>query len=165
MKNARGGNFKYRIIGIIGLAISFILIFNFKLVDLWFTSYYSWFLGPERPVSKAGNLAIQNATILINLSIFLISLVLLFFIELKVVLNKLIDTKKVFHFFMTDDLCSKKRVPVTLFVIAVMVGIFYNVFLLTFGQPAKEGFMEDYATMLYVLACFVLSGRARPALW
>ena len=156
MKNARGGNFKYRIIGIIGLAISFILIFNFKLVDLWFTSYYSWFLGPERPVSKAGNLAIQNATILINLSIFLISLVLLFFIELKVVLNKLIDTKKVFHFFMTDDLCSKKRVPVTLFVIAVMVGIFYNVFLLTFGQPAKEGFMEDYATMLYVLACFVL---------
>ncbi|MEI6143276.1 MAG: hypothetical protein WCP85_28625 [Mariniphaga sp.] len=156
MKNAQGGNFKYRIIGIIGLIISFFLIYNFKFVDLWFTNFYAWFLGPERPVSKAGGLAIQNASILINLSIFLISLVLLFLAELKAILNKLIDTQKAFQFFMTDELCSKKQLPVILFVMGSIVGIFYNVFQLTFGQPAKEGFMEDYATMLYVFACFAL---------
>ena len=156
MKNTKSDNLKYRIIGIIGLVISSILIFNFKFVDLWFTNLYAGFLGPERPVSKAGGLAIQNASILINLSIFLISLVLLFFAELKAILNRIIDTEKAFQFFMTDELCSKRQLPVILFVISAMVGIFYNVFQLTFGQPAKEGFMEDYATMLYVFACFVL---------
>ena len=156
MKNAQSSNFKYRIIGIVGLIVSFFLIYNFKFVDLWFTNFYAWFLGPERPVSKAGGLAIQNASILINLSIVLTSLILLFLVELKAILERLIDTEKVFQFFMTDELCSKRQLPVILFVISAMVGIFYNVFQLTFGQPAKEGFMEDYATLLYVFACFVL---------
>lgn len=156
MKNVRSGYLKYRIIGIIGLVISSILIFNFRFEDLWFTSLYADFLGPERPVSKAGGLAIQNATILINLSIVLISLCLLFLKEIGWVISQLINTEKAFQFFMIDNLCRKKQVPVILFVIGVMVGIFYNVFQLTFGQPAKEGFMEDYATMLYVIACFVL---------
>ena len=156
MKNVPGGNLKYRIVGFAGLIISGILIFNFVFVDTWFINLYANFLGPERPVSKAGNLAIQNATILINLSIVFISLGLLFLKELNWIINQLINTEKAFQFFMTDELCNKRHVPVILFVIGSIVGIFYNVFQLTFGQPAKEGFMEDYATMLYVFACFVL---------
>ena len=156
MKNNRGGHLKCRIVGIIGLVISSFLIINFTVIDSWFTNLYAWFLGPEHPISKVGSLAIQNATILINLSIVLISLVLLFYVEVKAILNMLIDTKKVFQFFMTDELCTKKQIPVILFVISIMVGIFYNVFQLTFGQPAKEGFMEDYTTLLYVFACFIL---------
>jgi cell division protein FtsW (lipid II flippase) len=64
--------------------------------------------------------------------------------------------EKAFRFFMTDELCSVKQLPVFLFISGTLIGVFYNVFQLTFGAPAKEGFMEDYTTLLYVAAGIVL---------
>jgi hypothetical protein len=113
-------------------------------------------VGAEHPVSKVAAIAIQNVVILCNLSVFLISVVLLFFREIKKILTALFDTEKVFLFFMTDELCSKKQLPVFLFITGTLVGVFYNLFQVTFGQPAKEGFMEDYTTLLYVFAGLVV---------
>jgi len=109
-------------------------------------------VGANHPASKAVSVAIQNVVILFNLSVFLISGIFLFFKEIIKLLNELFDMQKAFRFFMTDELCSKKQLPIFLFITGTLVGVFYNLFQLTFGQPAKEGFMEDYTTLLYVVA-------------
>jgi len=147
---------RLRFVGIIGLILSMIMIFNFSTLNLILFNFYAGFLGASHPVSKVGSIAIQNVVILINLSILLISLVFLFFKEIKRLLSEFIDTEKAFRFFMTDEQCSKKQLPVFLFLIASALGVFFNLFQLTFGEPAKEGFMEDNTTLLYVVAGIVL---------
>jgi len=141
-----------RFAGIVGLIVSIILIFNFSALGLLLTKVYTCFLDSGEVVSEDDGTAINNAVILINLAVLLISLVLLFYKEIKRLLSKIIDTDKAFQFFMTDDQCSKKQVPVFLFLVGLVIGIFYNLFQLTFGEPAREGFLEDYSSLMYVVA-------------
>jgi hypothetical protein len=118
--------------------------------------YIPKLLGVGHLVTNAGNIAIKNVVILLNLSVIIISSLFLFYKEIKGVLNRLIDTEKMYKYFLTDDICSLKQPAIYLFFIGSMTGIFFNAFQITFGQPVKEGFMEDNTTLMYLVAVFVL---------
>lgn len=151
-------NYKKRITGIVGLLISVILIIYFSDLIFFLIDFGEKYLSSDNHIVPDSVLKIKS--IIIYFILLTIALSVLFILNLTrkihLFLNTFFQTNKAIKFFLTDDICSKKRLSLYILVIGTMFAFFLFLYLLIFGQPSKEGPMEKYSSLLFLFSAIIL---------
>jgi len=151
-------NYKKRIIGVVGLLISVILIICFSDLIVFLIDYAERNLSPDNHIEPTTVLKIE--IIIINFILLTLALSVLFILNLTrkilLFLNTIFQADKAIKFFLTDDICSKKRLSLYIFVIGTMFAFILGLYLSLFGQPSHEGPMEKYSSLLFLFSAIIL---------
>tara|TARA_B100001063_G_C16715132_1_gene530263 strand:+ start:304 stop:1263 length:960 start_codon:yes stop_codon:yes gene_type:complete len=146
-----------QIIGVIGFIISIIFIFSFSNVVLIITNFAEKYLSQDRNIE--GGIELIKANLILLIIIIIILSILFIFNFLKKVhqfINTFIDSKSIVKFVLTDDVCSKKQMPVYLFLISTISSLFLHSYLIYVGEPVHEGFLETYISSLFLISGIIL---------
>ncbi len=149
---------KYRLVGVILLIISLVLIILFS--DLMIL--------PERLPVRRVSLNEQSFPESIHLLktlffyIVLVSMAFGLFFVLDIYhlflrfFGNYVDRDGIKKFFLNDRLCSKKYIPMFLFVSGTFFGTLLQLFFIINGEPQQEGFMEHISEWILLFSAFVM---------
>lgn len=150
--------YKNQIIGVIGFIISIILISLFSNIALIITDFAEKYIDQDRNIG-GGGIELIKANLLLLIILIIIFSIFFIFNFLKIAhqfINTFIDSKSIIKFVLTDDVCSKKQIPVYLFVISTISSLFLHFYLIYVGEPVHEGFLETYTSLLFLISGIIL---------
>ncbi len=154
--------FTNQIAGVIGFSISIILIAFYATVVLKLTTFGERYISQDHQITSVGVQLIKIYLLLLILGIITLSILFFFNLPRKLLQKlikfsaSLIDWFEMKKFFLTDELCCKKQLPIYLLIISVMACLFLHAYTLFFGEPPKEGFMEKFSSSLFLIAAIAL---------
>jgi hypothetical protein len=146
-----------KIIGISGLIFTSIIIYLFEPLITFVSKFVESFT-PDKYLEPNKILIIKILFIISIIILLLFSLINFLNIKLNInkTLNKFIDTKSIMDFFLKDNLCTKKKLPIYLFLIGTISSLVLHLLLLALGKPPHEGILETYSTPLFLFAGLIL---------
>ena len=145
---------KNKVIGNIGIFISVILTFFFSELVLMIKKFAEKNISQDHYIG-AGGIEIIKLNLLFLIILLIFFSVILSFNLLKKVrksFNNFVDLNSVIKFVLSDDVCSNRQLPVYLFVISTISALFLHLYLIYFGEPTHEGFLETYSSVFFLIS-------------
>lgn len=150
--------YKNKIVYILGFVFSIILVLFFDDIVLITTGFAEKYISQDNNIESAGiGLIKTNLVMLISLILILsISLAFNFFKIARQFITPFVDLKSIITFVLADSVCSKKQIPVYIFIISTTSSLFLHYYLILVGEPAAEGFLETYTSSLFLISGIIL---------
>ena len=74
----------------------------------------------------------------------------------RALLTTFINTTKAKRFFLSDGIHRKKQLSFYILIIGTTLGVIEHIYALAFGEPAWEGNLEEYSSLLFLFTAIIL---------
>ncbi len=157
-------NKKQHILPGIFFLTAFMLVIFFDSVLSMITDIGEHYVSSDGSIDVKGAFLLKLVLSVTIFSLFIVGISVYFNLTSKMmsISQQLVDWAALRQFFLTDDICNKKWLPLFSVIITTVYGSLLLAYVQQFGPPPAEGIMEELSSLLFLFSGIILVTAVVP---